>query len=220
MTEETNVDQPLFEIGDRQYTKDAAVTKIISADEHIARLEQENAEYREKLEKATALDDVLQQLQQKPQATGEQTTPEVTEESIAKLVQDAINQTEDKKQRIANTLKSDSLMKEKFGESAKKIMQEKGQQLGLGVETMQQIAEKSPIAFMKLFDDVPVPSPKPTTGGVNTDAVATNMPTKGTYDYYKQLRKDNPQLYNSAAVQQQMLRDAEKLGREAFFGEA
>lgn len=212
-------DQPLFEIGDRQYTLEAAKTKISAADEHISQIEQENAEMREKLSKAATLDEVLQQFKQQANGNEQGTPAEFTKDDIAKLVQEAVSESSQNERLTNNLSKSQTLMKDKFGEGYTNIMKERGETLGLGPETMRDLAQRSPDAFMKLFDDVKPSTPKPTIGEVNADAVNTGTPTKGTYAYYRQLKKDNPALYNSPSVQNQMLLDAERLGKEAFFGE-
>ena len=84
-------DQPLsFNVGDRTFDAESATTKIQAADEHIARLEAENASYKAKVEQSTSIDEALAQLREQNVAptqnsqTTEHTSP-VSEEQIGEI---------------------------------------------------------------------------------------------------------------------------------------
>ena len=60
-----NVDDQLtFNVGDRTFDADTATTKIQAADDHIARLEAENAAFKLQVEQSTSIDDALSQLRE------------------------------------------------------------------------------------------------------------------------------------------------------------
>ena len=73
-------DQMTFKVGEREYNAESAITKISNQDEHIARLEAENAQFKQEqarmalqLEQSTKLEDALSKLNQ--QQSYSQNTP-------------------------------------------------------------------------------------------------------------------------------------------------
>lgn len=76
VNQEQQADQLTFKVGDREYDVDAAAKKISSADEHISRLEQENAEFRKKLESALTEDQLEAKLQEALQKLNKASSPE------------------------------------------------------------------------------------------------------------------------------------------------
>lgn len=212
----------IFTVGEREYTPDTAVKKIQAADEHIARIEAENAELREKLTKAASVEDVLNTIRNQPSMDSTQQTAGSSEDDIKRMVEQQVLNLETTRTAEGNVRQADAQMKELYGEKAASVLQTKASQLGLDVNSLQDIAAKSPSAFMQLVaDKASTPSPAPSTGGLNTETVASmnsNGPAQGTYAYYQQIKRDNPNLYHSASVQNQMMKDAERLGKQAFFG--
>lgn len=208
----------VFTVGDREYNAESASKKILNADEHISNLEKENAEMRKKLLEATTLDAVLQSMNkngEKPTAP----TPAVDTPDIETLVERTINQRELQRTRTANVMQVDKLIKERYGEQAKTVLQQKLSSVGLDVNSAMEIAAKSPKAFMKMFDEGgsdPKPS-VPNHGTQHTQNMGNDSIQEGTYAYYAKIRKDNPALYNSPTIQRKMLEDAERLGKEKFF---
>lgn len=64
-------DQMTFKVGEREYNTESAITKISNQDDHIARLEAENAQFKQEqarmalqLEQSTKLEDALSKLNQ------------------------------------------------------------------------------------------------------------------------------------------------------------
>lgn len=208
----------VFNVGDRKYDADSAAKKISSADEHIAKLEKENAEMREKLIKATTLDAVLQSMnkdgEKPPVQTGQQEP-----QDIEALVERTLSQRETQRIREANVKAVDKLIKERYGEQAKEIFNAKINDVGLDVASAMEIAAKSPKAFMKMFDDVKPEQQQsvPNQSTQRTQSMSNDSIQEGTYAWYAKMRKDNPTLYNSPTMQRRMIEDANKLGKEKFF---
>jgi glycerol-3-phosphate dehydrogenase len=210
-------DEVLFELGGRKFTVDAAKKKIESADEHIKRIEEENAKLRTDLEGATTMDKVMEAMSKNQDNKGA-TSPATDPDNIAKMVQRIVEDTEEKRQREANILKVDSSMKEQYGDKAKEVLTHRSQELGLGIQTVMDIAAKSPAAFMELFKGAPETNLSTANKGEQVSTNTSDGPAEGTYAFYSKMRKDNPKLYQTAAVQGKMLKDAERLGPEQFFG--
>lgn len=210
----SKTEDTLFSVGEREYTVEAAKTKIEHADQHIKTLEQENADLRNT---AGKIDEVLDALKAPTDTNNQQTTTGLSQEDVLSIIEnrDAVNTAKE------NRIEVGRLMKERFGDKVKEKMTEIGQQLSLGPQTLQGIAEKSPKAFMALFpaeksgQDAGASS---STGTINSEAVDTGVPSEGTFAYYEKMRKETPDLYNSASVQKKMIEDANRLGQEVFMG--
>ena len=90
-TPNETVDQPLsFNVGERTFNAESATTKIQAADEHIARLEAENASYKAKVEQSTSIDEALAQLRTQNDAPTQNSQPTehtspVSEEQIGEI---------------------------------------------------------------------------------------------------------------------------------------
>lgn len=207
----------LFVIGERAYDVEAARKKIESADEHIRRIEEENAKMRDELNKAKTLEDVIAAM--KPNTTSEEPkTPATNTEDVASLVERMLVETRRKEKAAANLEVADKEMKKIYGEKAKDMVIAKAEELGLGIKTITDIAAQSPAAFMQLFKSQQSESVESSNKGTQSSTAMPDGSIKeGTYAYYQKIRKENPALYNSPAVQQKMVEDADRLGREAFF---
>jgi len=207
----------LFEIGERKYDLDAVQKKILSADEHIKRIEAENAELREKINKATTLDAVMQAMKERGEATNQQTTVPNADDLVS-LVKRTLSEQSQEERRANNLMTADKLMKERFGDKAKEVLEKKAKELGIGLQTATDVAAHSPAAFMQWFQSTPAEPVHSTNQGTNLgNPDATSGPEEGTYKWYAAMRKSDPARYNSPSVQRKMIEDAERLGKEAFF---
>lgn len=209
-----------FEVGDRKYTVDTAKKKIENADQHIQTLEQENAAMREQLAKATTMDQVLEALKGQSSSQDSQETPsQVSADDIATLVEQVVSNKSAQQVAETNLKETGRRMTELFGDKTTEVINKVGMDLGLGEQTLKDIASKSPDAFVKLFEKEPSQiTPQPTTSNINTETVTSSTPDQGTYAWYEQIRKTNPKLYHSKKVQDQMFQDANRLGQEKFMG--
>lgn len=208
----------LFTIGEREYDVESARKKIENADSHISKIEKENEEMREKLAAAKTYEDLLESL--KTNSNPSDQTSQVGEDDVQKMVQEALEKTERQRRAEANLLAADKALKEKYGDKAKDVMLEKGAELGLGPETLKDIASKSPSAFLQLFgQQQQAPNPSANPSPVNSEALAANHsgPKAYTYAYYQEMRRTDPARYNSVEIQQEILRKAAELGKDEFF---
>lgn len=210
--------EELFSVGERKYNVDTAKVKIENADKHIKTLEQENAELRDKANKAVTMEQVLEAIKQPTDTSRE--TPALSQEDLASIVDERLSAKDAATRAEENRMKAGKVMVEKFGEKAKEVMLKTGEGLGLGPETLQSIAEKSPTAFLKLFETAETASASTSSAGtINTEAIGVSDPNQGTYAWYEKMRKENPKLYRSTKVQNQMFKDAERMGQEKFMGD-
>lgn len=210
----------------KQYANaDVALKSIPHKDQHIATIEAENAELREKLAKAGAIEDVLSAIK----SGGNEMNPNNESDSdpnagLKEAIQEVLQQ--EKAQAVAesNRAEVNSALTDMFGDGAADAVKARADELGMTVEQINIMAASSPKACLALFS-------KPTTNAdqdkdrahshqtnVNTQAQEENPAVdSGTKAYYDNLRRTNPQAYMSSAVQNQMMKDAQA-NPEKFFG--
>ena len=201
----------------------------LSAQEHIARIEEENAALRKDADKAEFMEEVLAKIgtQTQPssgetnqsQSTGTETSgrpSEVSVEQIKSLVTAAITEEEQKRTTTQNLQLVDTKLTEMFGTEAQARVEAKREQLGMSKERLAEIAQESPTAFFALIGEAPSKDTNSVaTSTVNTSADSFNRDQgKRTWKYYQDMRKspETAKLYRSAKVQNQMLEDSQQPG--------
>lgn len=196
-----------------------------NADAFIEQLKEENAELRTQQTKQTTIDEVLDTIKTEQKSTNGSSDDlsTISEDEVAKIAQQTYNKQKQVENARSNILKADQMLKDIYGDKAQEVMDSKGSELGLGPDTLQDLAAKSPNAFINLVSGNQKSDNEtaPTIGSVNSDSLTSlNQQTnaqKGTYAWYQELKKNNPSLYNSSSVQNQMIEDARLKGRDAFF---
>lgn len=174
------------------------------ADEFINQLKEENRLLKEKAAAAKTIDDVLARIDTTKTGTTDDTPLQVSQETIAQLVEQTLTGRETAKTREANLKKADALMKEKFGEQAEAKFKEKAKTPEL-METYTQLASQDPEQFVALFGE----SATPATNKVDTSSASTSLPAptsqraniEGTKEWAAKTRKENPNLYWSTEFQ-------------------
>lgn len=148
--------------GKQKYSSvEEALKAIPHANDHISRIEAENAEYRQKLAEATAAEDLVAKIQQ---ASTPQTSenPSVSMEAITTLVDQAIAAKDQQSKVQSNQGKVANQLTERFGDKAEEMYLAKGKELGLGPQTLNEIAGTSPEAVLAWFGES-VQKTNPTT---------------------------------------------------------
>lgn len=168
---------------------------------------------------------LLEQLQAKtqaPEATTEEPEAELKphsgteQQDHTSLSPEDIESLLEKKLSVrAKQEKVESALREKFGEDANRVVHERAKELNLSIERMQELAQESPDAFLRLVGD---PAPKETNKGVrtsvNTASGFNSQHGERNSDYYRKLRRENRKLYNDPKTQMQMLNDKMRLGSD------
>lgn len=158
-------------------------------------------------------------------SNGEGGAKQFTEEDIARLVEQRLTQSEKLRTQEANmNLVRDSLI-EKYGPDFATHLKQTATNLGIGEDFLNNMAKEQPKAFLKLIE---AEGPKATnTGpsGLFTPPKGQSVPSNsGSFaptgerkqSYYDSIKQKDPALYWSASVQNQLHKDAIRLG-EAFF---
>ena len=204
----------------------------IHGNDYINKLEGELAELRGELDKRLTAEEVAQQIKRETQEqqaqlqmARENTTSQLDEESLSKLISNTIEQKDVQKQADSNIQAVDKRMKELYGaDKAKDIVQQKAQQLGVPVDKLAEIAATSPEMFFNsigISQSQSQPTPTTTVSTTNTEAVQTmNSATQaeeGTWDYFEQLRRANPKEYFKPSTQQKLFNMRQEKGHDGFY---
>lgn len=137
---------------------------LAHAQQHISKLEQENASFRQKVENTDTVNDLLK--------AKESAKDTVSPEKISELVEKALANVESKRVQKANANEVSSLLKSEFGEEAEEKYVEKAAAAGLTVEQMDSLVFNSPTAAKRLLglDDKPSKAVSKSTSTINTEA--------------------------------------------------
>lgn len=204
----------------------------LEADQTIKERERELAELREELGKRLTVEDALKKLEQErvrepvrePAQTPRDDNPQraaLSDEDLVKRIDSVVAQRETQRTVQSNTAVVADRLLEVFGEEAKaaQAVRAKAAELGVSVSFLESVAKQSPKAFyaqMGLTEaNAPRPTAAPSRGDVKT-VVDTSRVKEGTYQWYEVIRKNDPKRYFSPATQNQLHKDAQRLGLDAF----
>lgn len=106
-----------------------------------------------------------------------------------------------------------------FGKDAANVVKRRAAELGVSVDYLNKTAAESPAAFIALFPTRQVETPG--VGIPNSSSNTTNQPPVNAggakpNSFYKDLQKKDMSLYLSPRIQNQMYKDAMKLGEKFY----
>lgn len=144
--------QELVGEGRKYATVEQAVASIPHAQSHISKLESELTQLREELGKRQTTQQILDDFKSNMQPSPGMTTPkEVSQDEIAKLVEQIVTQNEVKKQAEYNSKSVVNKFVELYGQDkAKEQFVKLSQETGLPLSELNRLASTSPSAFFKL----------------------------------------------------------------------
>lgn len=133
---------------------------------------------------------------------------------IEKLLEQKLTAREQQRKEEANYKLVEAKLTEHYGPQYQSVLKQQVDQLGLDKDFVNDLARKHPSV---LFRTLGLEGQKtgdtfqsPPTSSQRRDPFAPT--TKRTNAYYQKLRKENPVLYRSPKIQDQMLKDAIELG--------
>ena len=202
-TPNVTADQPVsFNVGERTFNVESATTKIQAADEHIARLEAENASYKAKVEQSTSIDEALAQLREQnvaPTQNSQTTehTSTVSEEQIGEIAKKQMAEYLAAKRIEDNATAAQSLAESTYKQTGDKLtaiygdktdeaMAVKAKELGITTQALFDMA-KTPATAKLLLQTMQVnaaPSQSAPSGGYNS-APQVNAQADKFVDYSK-----------------------------------
>lgn len=142
-------------------------------------------------------------------------------DDIERLIEQRLAQIEAEKQQKQNLDIARAKLQEVYGESYQTALEARTAELGLTKEFVANLAKTQPKALFALLGvdnqqkrDESIFTPR---GSVNTSGLAnTNQSSEKNWAYYEKVRKQNPAAYFSVQVQNEMHKQAAKLG-ERFY---
>ena len=202
-TPNETVDQPLsFNVGERTFNAESATTKIQAADEHIARLEAENASYKAKVEQSTSIDEALAQLRTQNDAPTQNSQPTehtspVSEEQIGEIAKKQMAEYLAAQRIESNATAAQALAESTYKQTGEKLtaiygdktdeaMAVKAKELGITTQALFDMA-KTPATAQLLLQTMQVnaaPSQSSPQGGYNS-APFSGQQTEKFVDYSK-----------------------------------
>lgn len=211
----------------KKFQDDEALAKgKHESDQFIERLKLEAADLRKELGTRISLEEYMTKnlekpSNQQPQAPVEQQTPnEINEVNIEKMVTDFYTKNQLQAQRARNVEVSGQKMKEAWGDSYVQHLEKVSRDLGLGKDFLQDLAERSPDAFLQVIgantQSRRVENITPPNTRINS---AANINTKqGVRDeaYWDRIKQTDPKAYYSAEGYNRRHQDAQSLGVSYF----
>lgn len=202
----------------------------VEADAFIERLKRENAELRNKkdteLSMQTFLDNLDKKLKAPPAIVPDGTPPKeptadqpkgISQEEILSLFEQQAEKREAEKRKQENLAQAVAASQKAFGANYQLVLEQKARELGIGKDFLSEVAQKNVPAFLRLVGaDVAQDNPQLfPTGSVQTSRPSNSSQGKKFSDFEK-IRKEDPQRYMSAAVQNEIMAEAIKQG-DAFY---
>lgn len=214
-------------VGEGKKFSDAAALARgkVEADAFIETIKQENDALRRELQARANFEEMLDKLSknslkgeddQSDQNKGENPpSAPTTPEDIAKLVNDQLQAAREKERREANLQLAKAELEKVYGRDYPTKLKAKAEELGVGVQFLNDMAAKTPKAFLELVSPV-----RDRSTGI-TPPSGIVPPTSGrtgvkNYAYYQKLQKENPALRSDAKFQRELLNEAMRQGSNFY----
>lgn len=144
-----------------------------------------------------------------PENTNKDTPSALSREEALSLFQQQFNELKKKEAEESNLKQAETLLKQRFGDDAKKIFREKMNTLQLSDEDVKFLARKSPQALINalgLSQDASESYDAPPRSSLRSDNFKPKVEIRDAV-YYEKLRRENPKEYFSEKVSVQRLKD-------------
>ncbi len=227
-------DEPLKPFKEKYHDEKGIARALIEKENFIKQLKNETAGLRSELASRSKVEETVDRLlsmrtnesgSNSPAPTGGQPAQPNASETKQGLTLEEVEALLAKRQADAQAAQNLEITKQKlqetYGTEWQKVVAKKGKEIGESAEFFDALARKNPNALFALLG---APEKKPSEpslfeGTVNTTSQVLGnggVTTDRTYAYYEKIKKANPNEYWSPRVQNQMHKDALRLG-PAFF---
>lgn len=201
----------------------------LESDSYIAQLEKEMETLRSEVGKAKTVESLLEALKGgateatnvTPQNTNgggvqnDNTNQPVTEDALKRLVEQTITERERSATSAQNIESATKTMVDKFGTEAAAVVQKRAAELGMNEEALKGLAAQSPNAFLALMGEAPAKDTGSNFSGsteTRTENTTFNNSGEKDFKYYMEMRRKQPHVFYTPAVQRQMFADKQRLG--------
>ena len=161
------------EAGRQKYADvNTALGSIPHAQGHISNLEGQVAQLQEELNKRQGMEQVLERIQQQNEtSTGTPSVEGLDAAQIGELFNQFSSQREHAQQALQNEIAFSETLKNQYGDKAQEVVANKANELGITVEFLQGVVQKSPKAALAYFTEGAPKAIQPTVPSGNTSAL-------------------------------------------------
>jgi len=225
---EPSVDLTLNDLvgeGKKYKDPDELAKAYANIEAHTKTVERENAEIRARLDILEANppnDEGNSGREQVPIGDNQSTPPNKApnpsdNEDFRSQIRDEVKALNEAERAKANIESAAQKMIEVYGDAAKanEAVARRAQELGVSVDWLKDSASRSPSAFyatMGITSDRSQSTPA-SSGNVHLNDQGSNI---RNFEYYDKIRKENPKLYFTAAMQREMYNEARKQGGDFY----
>jgi hypothetical protein len=153
-----------------------------------------------------------------PLSERSQEKPRIDPTEIEALLDKKFSEFDKKKRDEENLNLVKSKLKEQYGSRYQDVLKNQIEELGLSEDDMAALARKSPTAFFKTVGLDSSRPPENFQTPPRSEQISTSFKPrteKRTWNWYQNLKKQDPKTYHSREITLQMHKDAQELG-EAF----
>lgn len=212
--------------GKKYKTVEDALRSTVYKEDHIQKLQRENAELRAVAQKVKTTEELLQAIQNNKTTnvqnqddnfglnrTSETKTVPTTDE-VLKQVLSVLEERRAKESEEANLQTVKNALVQQYGTRYTDALRNISNDLGMSQSEIDAMAKRTPKAFLKLAgveikDAVRNATPSPSAFHSQT---STNPSGDRGFKYYENLRKTNPKLWEKPTTQNEITQQAFKLG--------
>jgi hypothetical protein len=226
-TPEATTDGQLFPalVGDGQkYKTPEELAKAYSnADQFIEQLKDENRKLREQAASAKTIDEVLERMSTQREVPEYDNSPaqEFNPDIVQQLVEKTLVGREQSQRKTNNLLQADKLMKDRFGDKALEVFQQKAS-TPEKAKILMELAAADPVEFASMFAGTPSVTNNMDTGSMNTTSVSSTVGNRasieGTKEWAAKVRAENPSQYWSQEFQYKLQQTVTK-NPTLYFGQ-
>lgn len=199
---------------DQKYKTNEDLAKAYAnADEHISKLTEELQELRDKNNSSTNIEEAVKNLKEKTEiekVNDKQAIENLSREELLDMVKGELNKDKEHSIKQGNIDKVDGYLVELFGDKAGEMALNKASELNISIQEMKELSAKSPAAVINWFNNGNNSSI--TSSFKSTVNTLTQSQTVKGGSYYNKLRKENPKVYYSKQVRQEMDKAINTLG--------
>ncbi len=221
-------------VGEGKKFKDpeALAKKVLHADAHIARIEQENRQLREAQNASLTMQEFLDKMeatrtsQVDPNLTNTNSqngqNPDqnnlLTKEQVDALINAKLAEINSKTKQESNFDRVVNVLTEQFGPNYSVVLRDRAKALGVGTQFLDNLAKEAPAAFFAAIGVNPEKAPEPArtpAQPLRTNPSQVNQPKKN-FAHYEKIRKENFALYNSPALHREMMQALAEMGDDFY----
>lgn len=163
-------------------TVEQALDALKASQEHISRIERENATYADKVKENETLQETIKRLsgnmntEEKPAVVTPQANGGLSVEAAEEVVKRVLNQERTVSTAVENLKRVNDSLLARFGDKAGEVAQAKAKQLGTTTAKLKELSASDPNLVLELFGNTPT-SPSPNFSSVSIDR-RPNAPDK------------------------------------------